>query len=158
MSKRTLQRKIHVACTQLGYDQETRHDIQLAVTNKASMSDMTETDLKAVISRLEADGWTGSKTKGKRHKTAPRADLRYVHVLWTQLGKAEKLKSPGRAGLNAFVRSRFENNWQSVPIDIDSLRDAGQINDVTRALKDWCMREGIQTEMQKTSAKRRLSK
>lgn len=149
MSKRTLQRKIHVACAQLGYDQETRHDIQLAVTNKASMSDMNETDLKAVLSRLKDDGWTGSKTQGKRYKTAPRADLRYVHVLWTLLGDAKKLKSPGRAGLNAFVRSRFENKWQSIPIDIDSLRDAGQINDVTRALKDWCKREGIETELLK---------
>jgi hypothetical protein len=37
-----------------------------------------------------------------------------------------------------------------VPIDIDTLRNAGQINDVTRSLKDWCKREGITTERPNT--------
>ena len=148
-STQHLRKTIHVACRKLGIDSETRRDLQLVATGKASMSDMDEADLKKVIAQLKARGFEpGFKaaSKGRFKKAAPRADLRYVHVLWGLLGASGKLKKPGRAGLNAFVRSRFEGKWKSVPIDIDTLQSAGQINDVTRALKDWCKREGIATE------------
>lgn len=144
-----LRKTIFVACRQLGLDNDTRRDLQLVATGKESMSDMTESDLKKLLAKLKERGFEpgfNEASKGHFKKAAPRADLRYVHVLWGLLGKAGKIKKPGRAGLNAFVRSRFEGKWASVPIDIDTLRDAGQINDVTRALKDWCRREGIATE------------
>lgn len=144
-----LRKTIFVACRQLGLDEDTRRDLQLVATGKESMSDMTESDMKKMIVQLKQRGFEpGFKaaSKGRFKKAAPRADLRYVHVLWGLLGKAGKVNKPGRAGLNAFVRSRFEGKWKSVPIDIDTLQDAGQINDVTRALKDWCKREGIPTE------------
>ncbi|MFD1914135.1 phage protein GemA/Gp16 family protein [Halodurantibacterium flavum] len=142
---RSLQRTVHLACRQLGLDADMRRDLQLAVTGRASMADMTEADLKKVIEALVKRGFKPSFKPGARgrHAPAPRADLRYVHVLWRQLGAAGALKRPDRGGLNAFVRSRFEGKWQSVPIDIDALRDAGQINDVIRALKDMCVRAGI---------------
>lgn len=142
---RNLQRMIHVGCKQLGLDSDARHDLQLLVTGKDSMSDMSDAELQKVVQALQQRGFkSGFKggLKGRR-ASAPRADLRFVHVLWKMLGEAGALKSPGRDGLNAFVRSRFEKHWASVPIDIDTLRDAGQINDVTRALKDMCRRAGI---------------
>ncbi|SEQ59310.1 Protein of unknown function [Loktanella sp. DSM 29012] len=141
---RALQRLVHVACRELAIDAETRRDLQLVVTGKASMADMDEADLQKLLTRLKEKGFRVTTT-GKR-AAAPRADLRYIHVLWRLLGKDGALDRPGRAGLNAFVRSRFEGKWASVPIDIDALQDAGQINDVTRALKDWCARRGIKTE------------
>jgi phage gp16-like protein len=144
---RALQQTIHVACRQLGLDGEARRDLQLAVTGKASMTDMTEADLKRLLDRLKADGFKLDKPK---KRAAPRADLRYCHVLWRLLGEAGAVRVPGRAGLNAFVRARFESKWASVPIDIDALQDAGQINDVTRALKDMCGRAGIPTERGKS--------
>lgn len=150
---RTLQKMIHVGCKQLGLDETTRHDLQLVATGKASMSDMTEVELKKMVAALKERGFRpvgetcsrGRKgpVKGGFKPAAPRADLRFVHVLWSLLGNAGALKKPGRDGLNAFVRSRFEGKWQSVPLDIDMLRDAGQINDVTRALKDMCRRAGV---------------
>lgn len=147
----TLKRMIHVGCRELGLDEETRRGLQLIATGKTSMSDMTEADLRQVVDALKQRGfkpygstyYTARKGKAKGHAAAPRADLRFVHVLWRQLGEAGALKRPGRDGLNAFIRSRFEGKWQSVPIDIDALRDAGQINDVTRALKDMCRRAGL---------------
>lgn len=149
MTNRNLQRMIHVGCKQRGLDDDMRRDLQLVATGKASMTDMTDADLLKVLEALKQRGFTpgfkgpvkaGSKP---RRAPAPRADLRLVHVLWGLLGQAGKLQKPGRDGLNAFVRSRFEGKWQSVPIDIDALRDAKQINDVIRALKDWCKREGV---------------
>lgn len=135
-----LVRTIHVACRQLGLDAETRHDLQLRVTGKTSLTDMTESEQKKVLKALEGMGWR--KTSGPR-PAAKRADLRFIHVLWKLLGEAGALTRPGRDGLNAFVRSRFEGKWQSVPIDVDALREAGQINDVIRALKDMCRRAGV---------------
>lgn len=147
-SARNLQRTIHFGCKQLGIDADARHDLQLLVTGKASMADMTDADLRKVVTALENRGFkAGSKASAKpKRAPAPRADLRYVHVLWGLLGKADALKKPDRAGLNAFIRSSFEGKWSSVPIDVDALRDAGQINDVTRALKAMCKRHGIETE------------
>jgi phage gp16-like protein len=150
---RTLQRLIHVGCKELGIDTDTRHDLQLILTGKASMSDMTELELRAMVDGLQARGFKpygntvsrGRKTPGKTpaHPIAPRADLRLVHVLWKRLGEAGALREPGRAGLNAFVRASFEGKWQSVPIDIDALREAGQIDDVVQALKAMCRRAGV---------------
>lgn len=141
---RTLQRAIFGACRTLGLGQEERRDLQLAVTGKDSLSQMDDAQMRAVLARLDGMG-NGAKRRGAR-PAAPRADLRYIHVLWRLLGEDGALERPGRAGLNAFIRARFERKWQSVPLDIDALRDAAQINDVTRALKDWCARRGISTE------------
>lgn len=148
----TLKRMIHVGCKQLGLDNDTRRDLQLVATGKASMADMSEPELRRMVEALKQRGFkpygnpyfTDGHDRKKGRATAPRADLRFVHVLWSQLGKAGALKRPGRDGLNAFIRSRFEGKWQSVPIDVDALRDAGQINDVIRALKDMCRRAGVE--------------
>lgn len=137
-------RKVHVGCRQLGLDTETRHDLQRQVTGKESLSAMTEGELKAVLKALENRGFKPSK-KGK-HKGAPRADLRYVHKLWTLLGDAGALEQPGRAGLNTFIRKRFGRHWGSVPADIDMLREWAQIADLIDALKAMCRRAGVDLE------------
>lgn len=38
VATRTLQRMIHVGCRQLGLDDDTRRDLQLVATGKASMA------------------------------------------------------------------------------------------------------------------------
>jgi len=136
-----LRRLIFAACRQLGLDEEARHDLQVSVTGKASLSDMDTRELKLVIDRLKDAGFA-DRPKGKR-KAAPRADLRLVHVLWSKLGQAGELKDPTRTGLNAFVRTRFESSWGSVPADIDMLRDWKQIDAVLQALMAWGKRAGI---------------
>lgn len=156
MSDRTLQRMIHTACRQLGLDEDARRGLQVVATGKASMTDMTDAELRKVVAALQARGFKpggngyfrkGSKAPSKASRPpADRADLRYVHVLWGLLGKAGHLDRPGRDGLNAFVRSRFEAHWSSVPIDIDTLRDARQINDVIQALQAMCRRHGVKVD------------
>lgn len=144
---RTLQRMIHAGCRQLGIDEDTRRDLQLVATGKASLADMSEAELQRVVSALKDRGFnTGFNTAEKAsRRRAPRADLRYVHVLWGLLGQAGHLDRPGRDGLNAFVRSRFGSSWGAEVIDIDALRDAGQINAVIKALQSMCRRHGIPT-------------
>ncbi len=136
-------RKIHVGCRQLGIDQDTRHEMQLELVGKASLSDMSEPELLRVVSALEGKGFS-SKSKGRgKHKAAPRADLRLVHVLWSKLGHAGVLETPTRKGLNTFLRTQFETKWGSVPADVDMLRDHRQIDDVLQALMAWGKRAKI---------------
>jgi phage gp16-like protein len=139
---RALQKLIHVGCRELGIDADARRTLQLAVCGKSSMSEMNEGELTRVLDRLKADGFKVSGTKGRR-PAAPRADLRLVHVLWKKLGDSGELERPGRDGLNAFIRARFGDKWQSVPADIDMLRDKDQIEAVVAALKAWGKRAGI---------------
>lgn len=145
---RSLQRQIHLACRQLGLDADLRHDIQLAATGKASQRDMDDADLRLVLKALENRGFKpgfNGPSKGRR-RASDRADVRFLHVLWRLLSEAGAVRKPGRDGLNSFVRSRFGKSWGAEVIDIDALRDAGQINDVTRALKDMCRRAGVEVK------------
>jgi phage gp16-like protein len=148
MTARNLQRMIHVGCKQLGLDDDTRRDLQLVVTGKASMADMTDAEMLKVVEALKQRGFkAGFKGPSKpRRPVAKRADVRLIHALWGALGRAGKLKKPGRDGLNAFLRTRFEKKWGAVPIDVDALADWSQITDVIKALKDWCRREGVLEE------------
>lgn len=141
-----LRKMIHVGCKQLRLDDETRRDLQLVTTGKTSMTDMTEADLQKVVEALKERGFrpAWSANKGRSWPLAPREDLRKAHKLWSLLGKAGVLTRPGRDGLNAFIRSRFEGKWQSVPMDIDTLRDPRQISDVINALKAMCKTNGVE--------------
>jgi phage gp16-like protein len=116
--------------------------LQINVTGKASLRDMDDRELKLVVNRLKQDGFE-DKPRNPRHKPAPRADLRMIHVLWRKLGERGALRDPSRAGLNTFIRARFEATWGSVPADVDMLRDWQQIDAVIQALKSWGQRAGI---------------
>lgn len=141
---RALQQKIHVGCRELGLSQDQRRDLQLAVTGKASMKGMGEDDLKAVLKRLQTDGFKPTKTG--RKKQAPRADLRLIHVLWGKLGEAGHLDQADRAGLNAFIQNSFGNAWGAVPADVDMLTDWAKIDAVIQALLGWCKRKGVEID------------
>lgn len=136
-------RQIHVGCRQLGIDADTRHALQQQVTGKASLTDMNEAELKLVVGHLKERGF---KSRKGRRPAAKRADLRFVHVMWRLLGEAGVLNKPGRDGLNAFIRSRFESTWGAVPADVDMLQEHDKISDVIDALKAWCERSGIELE------------
>ncbi len=139
---RALQRKIHVGCRALGLDSAARQALQLVVTGKASMTDMSEADLNAVLNRLKQDGFKAS-SGSKKHAKASRPDLRLVHVLWRKLGETGQLRDASRAGLNKFIRSRFGNAWNNVPADVDMMRDHAEIDQVIQALKSWGQRADI---------------
>lgn len=136
---------IHVAVRDLGLDDEARRDLQLLVTGKASLTDMTEAEKQAVLNALKERGFTLKANAASRthRRPATRGDIRFCHVLWGKLVKAGAVDLPGAAGLNAFIRARFEKAWGAVPFDIDGLRDWKQIATVIEALKAMCLRAGI---------------
>jgi len=139
---RSLHKLIFAACRHLGLDDDARRDLQVNVTGKASLRDMSDGELKLVVNRLKEAGFE-DRPRNPRHKPAPRADLRMIHVLWRKLGQSGALRDPSRAGLNTFIRARFEATWGSVPADVDMLRDWQQIDAVIQALKSWGQRAEI---------------
>ena len=141
---RALQTLIHVGCRDLGIDGETRRDLQLLVTGKASMLDMTEADLSKMVAALKERGFK-AHGGGAKHKraAAPRADIRLCHVLWGKLHKAGAVDQGGAKGLNTFVRARFGKSWGAETLDIDQMRDHRQIAAVIEALKAMASRAGV---------------
>jgi phage gp16-like protein len=142
-----LLKTIHVACRQLGLDEDTRRDLQLVATGKASLRDMDAAEQTLVLEALKARGFApgpASAAKKGFRRPATRGDVRFCHVLWGKLVKAGAVQVPGATGLNAFIRARFEKAWGAVPIDIDSMRDWKQIATVIEALKGMCQRTGIE--------------
>jgi phage gp16-like protein len=140
-----LVKTIHVACRDLGLDNDTRRALQLQVTGKASLTAMTDAEQLRVLDALKAKGFSttrSGKSKGYR-KAAGRGDVRFCHVLWGKLAQAGIVTSPGAKGLNSFMRVRFEAAWGAAPIDIDAMTDAKQIATVLEALKAMCARVGI---------------
>lgn len=141
---RALQKLVHVGCRDLGIDGETRRDLQLMVTGKASMLDMTEADLNKMVTALKERGFK-AHPGGARQKrpAAKRADTRFAHVLWGKLHKAGAVDQGGAKGLNAFIRARFGKAWGAATFDIDTMQDHRQIATLIEALKGMCARAGI---------------
>ena len=141
MTTRALQKLVHVGCRELGIaDEDERRDLYERITGKRSLRLMTESEQDGVVQELRRLGFRPS---GGQRPRAKRADTRYAHVLWRLLSEVGAARVAGPAGLNAFVRARFERKWGSVPIDIDAMQDGAEIGDIIDALKDWCRREGI---------------
>lgn len=141
---RALQKMVHVACRELGIDGETRRDLQLMVTGKASMLDMTEADLSKLVTALKKKGFKPhAGASRKQRPAAKRADTRLCHVLWGKLYRAGAVAQGGAKGLNAFIRARFEKSWGAATFDIDAMQDPRQIATVIEALKGMCARAGI---------------
>jgi phage gp16-like protein len=141
---RALQKLVHVGCRELGIDGETRRDLQLVVTGKASMHDMTEADLTKLVTALKERGFKPHAGQGRtKRPAAKRGDVRFAHVLWGKLHKAGAVTQGGAKGLNAFIRARFEKSWGSAVFDIDAMQDARQIATLIEALKGMCARAGI---------------
>jgi hypothetical protein len=140
---RALVKLVHVGCRELGIDGETRRDLQLLVTGKASTTEMTQADLSKLVQALKDRGFAPSGGAKAKRPAASRGDVRFCHVLWGKLFRAGAVDKAGAAGLNAFVRVRFEKSWGAAPIDIDTMRDGQQIATVIEALKAMCARAGI---------------
>lgn len=124
-------RLVHVGCRELGIDDDTRHAMQVELTGKASLKEMSTPELELVIDNLKDKGFTVKRGKRPAHENGT---IRTIHVLWRKLHEAGATRRPGRAGLNAFMRERFEQSWGVMPLDVDQLTNQTQIDDLFQAL------------------------
>ena len=133
---------IYARSKEVGLDEDARRDVFEQLTGKRALSLMTPAEVGKVDAHLKE---LAPPKKGKK-PTAKRADVRFIHVLWRELGRAGVLTNPERTGLNSFIRARFGDAWGAETIDVDALTDATQIASVIEALKAMCKREGVELE------------
>ena len=131
---------IYACAKAQGLDEDGRRDAFEQLTGKRSLTLMTHGEVKKIADHFKRL----SSPKGKGKGIAKHDGVRKIHVLWRELGRAGALNNPERAGLNAFIRRRFGDHWNSIPADVDMLRDPAQINEVIEALKSWCQRAGVE--------------
>lgn len=136
--------KIHVAKKQLGLDDDTYRDVLQRVTGQRSSKGLIDGQIEAVLAEFMRLGWRPAQ--GKKLALEPRADLRFVFVLWALLAKAGRVKA-GRPALNAFICApNFARKWGEVPTDLRFLTPA-RASDVIEALKDLCHRHRVPMEL-----------
>lgn len=142
-------RAIYAGIRAIGIDDEDdRRALYARVTGKSRLRDMDRRDKDAVLAELRrlefgAADAQGAGTGRTRYPIAPRGDLRFIHVMWRLLADQGSVRKAGRAGLNAFIRARFEAKWGHVPLDVDQMQEWAEINDVVEALRAMCRRAGI---------------
>lgn len=122
--------QIHIAISELGWDEDHYRAVLFAKTGKRSSGELDGTGRKRFIAHLKACGWTGGNKPA-----APRLSKQQYHVLmlWRDLGKAGALTDKTDAALNRFIRGQC---------GVADLRFLATSNAslVIEALKSWLKR------------------
>lgn len=121
-----LVRAVRAACHRRGMDDDDRHAVQLEVTGKQSLTDMTPGEIGRLLDHLNK-GWAREKHRPHTGK---------IKALWWSLYWLGCIHDVSDAALDAFVKRqtgmaslRFLNH-RAAP-------------SVIEALKDWLSREGV---------------
>lgn len=121
-------RAVHAAARAAGLDQDDRHAMQLELTGKASLTDMSFGELGRVLDRLNA-----------RKSSSPLSERPWegkIKALWWSLYWLGAVNRADSSALDAFIRRQA---------GVDRLRflDARKALLVIEALKAWLAREGV---------------
>lgn len=129
-ARRKLIGAVHAAAKRWGKDEDERRDIQLAVTGKSSLKDMTLPEIGRVLDRLNAD----RPDQGLANNTRPHVGK--IRALWWTLYWLGEVDSPNDTALDGFI------NRQT---GISSLRflDPRRAPAVIEALKSRVSRGGV---------------
>ncbi|MGE0446171.1 MAG: phage protein GemA/Gp16 family protein [Vicinamibacterales bacterium] len=124
--------QIHIAISDLGWDDGHYRAVLFAKTGKRSAGDLDSTGRKRFIEHLKACGWTG----GKPRPAAPKYTRQQWHILqlWRELGEAGALTDKSGSALNAFVAHLVGAS------DLRLLTATAQATTVIEALKAWLQR------------------
>lgn len=126
-SRKKLMGAVMAACRRIGLDTESRRDLQLGVTGKASMADMTPAELGKLLDRLNRD-WKGPD--------GHRAHLGKIRALWWSLFWLGEIDDPRDRAISAFVR-------RQTGISALKFLDHRHAAAVVEALKSWGTRAGV---------------
>jgi phage gp16-like protein len=126
-SRTKLMGAVRAACKRHGLDDDDRRELQLQVTGRRSMSDMSLADLGKLLDHLNK-GWKGPS--GGRATTAK------IRALWWTLYWLGAVDEPNDAAIDAFVRR------QGGPASL-RFTDHRAAQPIIEALKSWAWREGV---------------
>ena len=126
-SRRRLMGAVHAAAKRQGLDEDDRRALQLEVTGKGSLTELTLPEIGRVLDRLNAN------------RPAPSGDRRHlpkVKALWWSLYWLGAVDRPDEAALTAFVK-------RQTGIERLSFLGHRQAPAVIEALKSWLAREDV---------------
>lgn len=125
-----LRRQIKAAQVKLNMDQADYLALLNRITGKSSSTELSKTEIKAVLNEFKRLGWEPNNKNAKLVRT--------IKFLWMRLGEENCLNTPDRSAMESFCK-RFT--------DGKSLYRAqrGQLQNIVEALKQWCARENIST-------------
>jgi hypothetical protein len=98
-SRKKLRDAVHGAASRLGLTDDDRHAIQFDITGKASLTNMTLSEIGQVLDRLNKDR-SGERGAKRPHEAKIRA-------LWWTLYWLGEVREPNDHAINAFVSKRF---------------------------------------------------
>ncbi len=144
---------IHIAFKALGLSADDACALKQAVTGKSSAADMTEQQRKRLLARLaelqsdaakargEVPCFTPKRQTAARPATADLDDRWYkARALWSALAAKGHVRIDTDAALTAYVkRQTHVDHWRFL--------NGHQSNSVIEALKRWCRRVGVPTEV-----------
>ena len=136
-SRRKLIIAVRAASKRLGLEDDDRKAIQLEITGKPSMADMTLGEIGQVLDRLNRDRTSDGSVGGVAGTYNPaRAHIGKVRALWWTLYWLGEIDTPNDAALDAFVTRQT---------GIASLRflDHRHAPSVIEALKSIASRAGV---------------
>ncbi|WP_454280231.1 regulatory protein GemA [Sphingomonas sp. Marseille-Q8236] len=126
-------RAIFAAARDAGLDEEDRRAVQLRVTGKPSLTDMSLTDMDRVLADIRGKG-TGRSARpvGSTH-----AHVGKIWALWWSLYWLRGIDRPDEGALNTWVK-------RQTGVDAVRFLDHKTAVNVIEALKAWIAREGVE--------------
>lgn len=122
---------IHIAKSQLGFDDDTYRDILTYTTGKNSTKKMNLKELKAVLDEFKKKGFilASPKTAGKiKQKDDPQSRL--IRHLWLSLHELGAVKNPSEFALNRYIKRQTD-------IDLLNWLQSDKKSQVIESLKSW---------------------
>lgn len=98
-NRKKLTGAVHGAASRLGLSDDDRHAMQLDVTGKASLSEMTLAQIGMVLDKLNKNR--------SAERSAKRPDETKIRALWWTLYWLDEVREPNDHAINAFVSKRF---------------------------------------------------
>lgn len=129
---------VHKAAKALQMDDEARRVMMVRVTGKRSLSDMSLSQIGAVLDEMRALGWNdGKHAPAGRRRLANHAEATKIRALWLSLYHLGEARDPSEDALAAFVKRQTR---------LDDLQWVKQeyAYQVIEALKSWCTRAGYE--------------
>lgn len=126
-SRSALIRAVRAACRAQGIEDDDRRALQVELTGKASLGQMSPAEIGKVLDRLN---------KGRKAPMAHRPHTAKIRALWWSLYWLGAIDQPSEKALNAFVKRQ---TGRSALRFLDARAAAG----VIEALKAMAAREGV---------------
>lgn len=130
--RKKLLAQLHIARKDMALEEESYRALLYRVTGQTSAKELTDVQMKAVISEFERLGW--KKSRFRRFAAGNRPDIRKVFAIWGSL--RDHLECRGsRAGLRAFVE-------RMTGVSDPNFLNPAQARQMIEALKEMQTRHG----------------